>query len=150
MQKMKICSFCKKILPISSFGKNSASKDGLMAHCLECDKGSLQKRFSRYKANAKSRHLNFKLNIDEFDFVTSLPCNYCGGYSSVYNEKKYNGIDRINSTMGYEKTNVAPCCYMCNELKFDESFDNFIKRVGQIYSNLERKGFYAELHVPNE
>lgn len=150
MQKMKVCSFCKKILPIKYFGKNSASKDGLMTHCLECDRSSLQKRFSRYKTNAKGKNRNFKLNKDEFDFITSLPCNYCGGYSSVYNGKEYNGIDRIDSTIGYEKTNVAPCCYMCNELKSDESFDEFIKRVRLIYLNLERKGFYAELHVPNE
>lgn len=32
----KICVCCGKVLPISSFGKNSHSSDGLMVACKEC------------------------------------------------------------------------------------------------------------------
>lgn len=32
----KICVCCGKVLPISSFGRNSRSSDGLMVTCKEC------------------------------------------------------------------------------------------------------------------
>lgn len=33
----KVCSKCKKELPISEFGKNKATKDGLICSCKKCE-----------------------------------------------------------------------------------------------------------------
>ena len=38
IKNTKICSFCKKELPISEFGKCKSTKDGLQYYCKSCQK----------------------------------------------------------------------------------------------------------------
>jgi hypothetical protein len=44
----------------------------------------------------------------------------------------YNGIDRINSEQGYEKSNCRPCCIQCNIAKLDYSEIEFYKHIIKI------------------
>lgn len=41
---MKTCTVCKKVKEVSEFGKRVASKDGLVASCLECQRERDKKR----------------------------------------------------------------------------------------------------------
>ena len=47
--KTKVCSKCKRELPITEFHRNKATKDGLQSHCKECTK--------LYDANKKNKKL---------------------------------------------------------------------------------------------
>ena len=38
----------------------------------------------------------------------------------------YNGIDRVDSTVGYEPYNVVSACKVCNKCKSSMSYDEFL------------------------
>ena len=147
---LKKCKICNQWKELKDFGKSSKTLDKHVYYCLECEHGNLDKRYSRYKSGAKHRKIEFNLTKQQFDYITSLPCGYCGHFSNYYYEKGYSGVDRIDSNKAYSVDNVISCCEICNQLKTDLSWNDFIEKILQIYSNLERKGFYAELYVPNE
>ena len=81
-----------------------------MSNCYYCDIEPISKIFDRKKNKDKT------LISDEFVFV--------------------NGIDRINSNIGYVKENVVSCCKHCNTAKNtmnDSEFKEWIKRVYDHY-----------------
>ena len=84
------------------------------------------------------------LNFDLFKKMIKLPCFYCGIEYSMVKEDiirgkkvsnvvvRYNGIDRINSNLGYTSKNCVPCCSTCNmgkRLMAQKDFLDWIKRV---------------------
>lgn len=98
--------------------------------------------FSRYRSNylrsAKKRRLTFDLDLTSFTSLVTADCHYCGHppVSKKFDNYKtlvcVNGLDRIDSTVGYTSTNVVPCCAQCNTAKLDyttEEFDSWLKRV---------------------
>lgn len=49
----------------------------------------------------------------DIEFVTSVltnGCYYCGSKHEL-------GLDRIDNTQGHLRTNVLPCCKLCNNTK---------------------------------
>ena len=92
--------------------------------------------YSVYQRNARNRDLNFELSIAEFVAMAEKNCTYCGTKplnSAKGNAVKkrfngdwfHNGIDRIDSSVGYELNNCVPCCKYCNWAKRDRSVDEF-------------------------
>jgi uncharacterized Fe-S cluster-containing MiaB family protein len=51
-----------------------------------------------------------------------------------------NGIDRIDSTIGYTISNCVPCCTICNYMKQSFSQDVFLKQINKIYNHQNIKG----------
>jgi hypothetical protein len=112
------------------------------------NKGVITQILLGYKRHARDRNLEFQLTFDEFSNLISKRCHYCGADLSnlkiTKNFKegfKYNGIDRVDSTIGYVSMNVVPCCSMCNIAKKDipkQDFFNWIKRVYE-FNNLTEK-----------
>jgi len=94
-----------------------------------------------YKRHAKDRNLLFELSTKEFASIVVKPCHYCGAENSntkftknCKNGFPYNGIDRIDSLIGYVTDNVLPCCKNCNLGKRDMLQADFIawaKRVAE-------------------
>lgn len=88
----------------------------------------------------KQRDHQLELTKQElFDF-SQMVCHYCGEppkniITNPYRNRKpftYNGLDRVDNTLGYTKSNVVPCCKMCNIAKNNhtvEEFKNWIKKV---------------------
>lgn len=79
-------------------------------------------------------------------FVFSLivkDCTYCGTPSGWPNGR--NGIDRVDSSIGYVEANCVSCCKTCNRAKSNGSvaelrewvirFYNFLKHKGMLESN---------------
>ena len=89
-------------------------------------------RYTNYQRNATNRNLSFELSEDEFSEMSKLPCVYCGEYSDIYNGEWFNGIDRIDSSLGYQKGNVVPCCATCNRMKLDTSVEDWINQMIKI------------------
>jgi hypothetical protein len=100
--------------------------------------------YLKYKHQAERRNIPFDLEQDYFDKLIFQTCYYCGAEPSNsfnnYRKKNhashlvvlYNGLDRVNSTLGYTKENVVPCCQVCNYGKRcldKEQFLQWIKRV---------------------
>ena len=93
----------------------------------------------QYKANATKRNLEFELSETEIRALTKSLCNYCGVKPSQKMHSKdangayiYNGIDRINPSVGYTSTNCVPCCKTCNCAKSNmgiEEWNAWLNRI---------------------
>ena len=46
-----------------------------------------------------------------------------------------NGVDRVNSDLGYEIENCVPCCYRCNSMKMDTSLNEFKDHITKVYNH---------------
>lgn len=88
---------------------------------------TLKGRLFSYKRAAKARSIDWLLTDDEFGSFWQQPCSYCGA------EIETIGIDRLNNTIGYELKNCVSCCTVCNYMKRDINYENFIEKIMQIY-----------------
>ena len=111
--------------------------------------------FKRYRSSAKHRDISFSIDINSFIEICSQNCWYCGSEPKKFNKwnepnirkkgrlftdserEEYtilaNGIDRINSTIGYWEPNIRPCCKNCNRAKMDLTEENFLNLIQKIY-----------------
>jgi len=70
--------------------------------------------FNKYMNSASDKNIDFGLTENEFYQIINEKCYLCGKENSnVHN----NGIDRINSYIGYYIKNCKACCGTCNYLK---------------------------------
>lgn len=72
-----------------------------------------------------------------FKLITS-DCAYCGEKSGW--PQKRNGIDRVDSSVGYLKVNCVPSCSMCNRAKNNKSEDEFVRWGIKFYHQCVRNG----------
>lgn len=93
--------------------------------------------YASYRQGAAERGIGFCLSKQQFAEMIDMPCRYCGNLLS--NEYKlgdkslaYNGIDRIDSRLGYTAENCAPCCVTCNRMKMAMDVDEFLAHVRAI------------------
>lgn len=113
----------------------------------ELGESNLSSLYSNYRYGARTRKLDFLLTRKEFKELTSQRCHYCGSIpSQILNkvghngEYKYNGIDRKDNTKGYISDNCVPCCKICNYMKRDLLYSDFLTHINNIYKNL--RGLY--------
>ena len=104
---------------------------------------SLNVLLGRYRGGALKRGLTFELSLSQFAWLTKQPCYYCGALPRqiLYMKKLngtyiYNGVDRMNNTLGYSIDNVVPCCGECNRIKLNIDHDAFLSKVTKIYNKL--------------
>jgi hypothetical protein len=103
--------------------------------------------YNTFKGNAKKRKLQVGVSFDEWEKIGQENCYYCGSAPSNITTSKhgsgnftYNGLDRVDNTLGYIKDNIVPCCFICNHAKSDIELDNFItwvKKITERISNLD-------------
>jgi hypothetical protein len=68
-----------------------------------------------------NRKLAFELTLDDFKFLVTKPCFYCGKH------EKPGGVDRWDNTIGYTFENSRPCCAICNIAKQDLNGAAFVE-----------------------
>lgn len=98
-------------------------------------------KFCEYRSGARNRGIDFHLTPEEVKEMIKLPCHYCGGFSANKRRhkkqtEKLNGIDRKDSSVGYTKENCVPCCSVCNYLKNNLSYDDFLDFIKRIYKRI--------------
>jgi hypothetical protein len=119
-------------------GRNSRLPDGV---------ASRNKLIRSYKRGAKHRNLTFQLTPTEMDTLFKAPCHYCGSdpaqvafNSNIHNPAGsafvYNGIDRVDNSLGYVSDNVCTCCYICNRMKHTLGIKEFEQAVAKIARHL--------------
>jgi len=94
------------------------------------------------RSNAITRDLEFKLSLDEFENIVKQNCFYCDkkDTKTITNgtttwQLLANGIDRIDSALGYTIANCVPCCERCNIAKRTMSADEYISHCEQVYKH---------------
>lgn len=114
---------------------------------------------NRYENNAKVHRRVFTLTPDEFATLIKRDCYYCGGPPSrpVIIKSRgdicslpddiffFNGIDRWDTSRGYEISNVVTACSACNLAKSSRSVTDFLAwalRVSAFSSNRPDDLFY--------
>ena len=101
-----------------------------------------------YKRSAVKRGYAFTLSREEFRRITKMPCHYCGVppyHKTCYGRTRthyngyyiYNGIDRVNNTLGYEPNNVVACCKICQYAKRDMTVGEFISWAKRLVRHQE-------------
>jgi hypothetical protein len=95
---------------------------------------------SQYKCHAKDKGGWFLSNDLAIHLFTG-PCRYCNSLPSAVSKNRYklgdfiyNGIDRLNSSLGYISENVDSCCRLCNIMKHNLSEKEFYQRITAIYT----------------
>jgi len=90
-----------------------------------------------YKNGAKKRGLVFKLSNDEMYEIVTKDCYYCGQEPSQIiggvHRFYYNGIDRVDNSKGYIKSNCKPACKTCNIMKRQLSKNDFLEHINKIF-----------------
>jgi hypothetical protein len=95
---------------------------------------SVELQYGVYCRSARDKNLDFKLSLTDFTILTEQSCYYCG----IVQERGFNGIDRMNSEVGYVTDNCVSCCQMCNYMKASLSVDAFLGRVEHILTHNRR------------
>lgn len=98
----------------------------------------INRLFHEYKVKSKKRKRLFLISLLTFKELIMSPCAYCGASNSNFRKGlKYNGIDRIDSSLGYVENNVLPCCRFCNRMKSDMILSKFIKQSRKISNHFK-------------
>ena len=75
--------------------------------------------YDSYKKRHGAKYNNAPMISKEtFEKLSASPCHYCGVPGP-------NGIDRIDSSKGYEPANCVPACKHCNYVKGNLSMEDF-------------------------
>ena len=102
--------------------------------------------YSRYKYRARKKDLHFKLTQDQFHKLTAGNCYLCGAepyqiYRSAKSAKAetytYNGLDRIDNSLGYVWGNVKSCCGECNRIKSSASLTELRDKLNKIVGGID-------------
>jgi hypothetical protein len=117
-------------------------KKATLANTMPLGIATFNELLRSYKKRAIEKGLCFELTQDQFEKLTKSNCVYCGQEpSGVYRantrngEYIYNGVDRIDSTLGYTVDNCIPCCKRCNQGKNNMPYDEFMNWIARVYSH---------------
>ena len=119
---------------------------------IETEARALNRLYSDYKIRGIKKN-KFEITKKDFAVLIKGDCFYCGDppkerilcYRMRLSKNKEpvtllcNGIDRLNSALGYSMNNVVSCCTICNRMKLDLGFEEFSNQAKKIYKNLNLK-----------
>ncbi len=87
-----------------------------------CAKHALATSIKSLYSNAKVRKLTVTLTIREIGEMLLLECYYCAKPADPVN-----GIDRLDSSVGYSTENCCTACKECNRVKGKCPIDEFLE-----------------------
>jgi hypothetical protein len=99
--------------------------------------------FNAYKYGAKKRGYDFLINKKDFFDIVIQNCYYCNRPPSNTKRTKsgsqfiYSGLDRLNNDIGYQISNIVPCCRTCNVAKNNMSYADFKDWITQVFMHLK-------------
>lgn len=98
--------------------------------------------YNTYKRQAAKRSYDFQLTYEVFKKYIFENCYYCSTPPSNlakqnYRSLAYNGIDRVDNSIGYQDDNIVTCCGECNWMKNRLTKDAFLEKVKKIFNNLK-------------
>jgi len=132
------CASCgiKLKSPLSHHRKYCSNKCQGIGYRLAPGRALRNEAVSTYLRHAKARGLLWDLSDQQIDALFAGDCYWCGEPPSNRRSRKashgdfiYNGIDRVDNTVGYINGNVVSCCFVCNSMKRDFDKDTFIRKA---------------------
>lgn len=93
--------------------------------------------YASIKSRSKTKGWVFKISKKDYKTITSYPCHYCKDPLNGL----IGGLDRVDSSIGYDVLNVVPCCFKCNSGKGSMAADDFISHCKKVYENSLKQNF---------
>lgn len=137
----EMCNYMKKCLSPDVFVKiaehiaSYSKKKGTLHR--EVFQNTKMVNYSLSKLSAIARNITFDVSKEYFNAKKQECCYLCGKENS---ETHKNGIDRVDSSIGYVETNMQSCCGTCNIMKSNYSLESFLEKCTLITLN----------HKPND
>lgn len=94
-----------------------------------------RRSFGQARKAAETRSLLWEISFDRWKELIAKPCEYCGilggntwritrqGEEFLF---PYNGLDRVDNSVGYKESNVVPACAKCNRKKLTDTKEEFL------------------------
>ena len=125
---------CKRVKSCGCMNGERATSDG----------GGARTLMRTYKVLAKKRNLVWDLSPEQWDEPIHKNCHYCGvapsqvlRASSRYYPLIYNGVDRVNSKLGYTVNNCVSCCKHCNRSKWEFTVDEWHEHMKKVLAHVD-------------
>lgn len=170
----RVCSCCKleKELTSNNFCSDKNRKSGFSYRCKSCDSIKKDNRKERYKKlseeqkeihRAKNREYTSKglgratalicayrkvdrkkgqvCDLDRDFLVNNIfnkECIYCGSLDNI-------GCDRVNNNVGHIKTNVVPCCRICNTTRMNNFSHDEMILLGKTIKEINKNRMHFQL-----
>lgn len=84
-------------------------------------------KYTTMQFHCKKNGRILELTKQDYAILRQMPCYLCGRSDGP------NGVDRVDSSVGYTHENCKPCCAICNRAKMDSSHASFLSRCQAIY-----------------
>lgn len=99
-----------------------------------------------YKRSAKKRKFEWSITNEQALVLFEQLCYYCNCKPLRKRQRLeyhkpffFNGIDRIDSNIGYTTINCRTCCWKCNIMKSDLTEIQFYDHIKILYSNILKR-----------
>ena len=124
-------TFLKQIEHILTFQKLVQGQFCSEVFCDYEGIATLTNTFKAYKSRAIKKQVEFELTLEYFkQIIQDDDCYICNKSNSSSHR---NGIDRFVNDIGYTIENCRVCCFNCNLMKKNYSFDEIIQKLLLIY-----------------
>jgi len=137
-EEIKSCG-CLQKEKVAFLGRNNK----LLPH-----QQAINSKYVSYKKAAIKRNLKWELSLEDFLAITKQRCYYCNDEPSNVEKSKHNngdfvysGVDRIDNYKGYVFGNCIPCCSVCNFMKNNHSYIDFIDKCKKVVETTEYKRY---------
>jgi len=130
--------------------EGTSLRRGSSSGCLMCRTprlpagvANIRRVLQTYQKVAKNRGYEWALTDEHAQKLFASPCMYCGsGPSNARRDcrkpndppYRYNGIDRVENSIGYTEANCVSCCDVCNRMKRDLTVSEFYDHIDRILS----------------
>lgn len=88
-------------------------------------------RYRELKRSAKRKGRVFTITLDDYEFLLTHACAYCGITVEKDGGAGY-WLDRIDNDLGYTVDNILPCCGRCNRIRGADLNVEQMFQVGEI------------------
>jgi hypothetical protein len=135
----KTCTVCRKAKSVVEFYKNRKSKDGLLSHCIPCNKEKDKSpacRYSRFRCQCRSYDIELTISLEQYVELIGRGCHYCG---EPLLDTTGASLDRIDRLGGYTPGNVLPCCWLCNSSRGVIFNVREMEELGPIYNRFRNE-----------
>lgn len=99
-----------------------------------------------HRRGAEKREISWELTLEEACQLVQQDCVYCGIASTPVTSSApgwsligVNGIDRLDSSLGYTKNNCVTSCGTCNIAKAQMSVDAFYEWIRRVSDKLAHR-----------
>ena len=130
---------CAVASKADELGLRELSKRGAIK--LSNHKAAKNHLYQSYIKMAKKRDYSFGLSQKQFEKLINDNCFYCGQpplrkYRGYVRDLglSFNGVDRMNNSIGYILENCVSCCTTCNYMKRIMTAEQFLLHIKKIYS----------------